>query len=103
MKITILDNLNLLPEAVEQLEKLAGKKLSVPKETETTEQQLIERTGNAEIILISPFAKITQSYLSACPSVKYICLCGTATGNIDGRTRRPTSPGSRDPSAPAAT
>jgi lactate dehydrogenase-like 2-hydroxyacid dehydrogenase len=83
VKITILDNLNLLPEAVEQLEKLAGKKLSVPKETETTEQQLIERTGNAEIILISPFAKITQSYLSACPSVKYICLCGTATGNID--------------------
>lgn len=81
--IAILDNINLLPEAAEQLRRLADKELEIPKEMETTEQQLVDRTSNAEIILVSPYAKITESYLNACPSVKYICLCGTATGNID--------------------
>jgi hypothetical protein len=83
MRLSVLDNINLLPEAVIKLEKLVGKKISVPMEMETTENQLIERTGDAEIILISPYAKITESYLNACQTVKYICLCGTATGNID--------------------
>lgn len=62
---------------------MSKNRLKFPTELEVTEDQLIKRTSNAEVILISPWAKITETYLKACPSVKYIGLCGTATGNID--------------------
>jgi lactate dehydrogenase-like 2-hydroxyacid dehydrogenase len=81
--IAILDNIHLLPKEQKQLQALSVNKLHFPSELENTEQQLIERTGTAEAILISPWAKITENYLKACPSVRYIGLCGTATGNID--------------------
>ena len=83
MKIAVLDNINLLPEAVSKIEKLFNQKLEIPKEVEVAEKQLIKRTGNAEIILINPWSKITKNYLESCPSVQYICLCGTSTKNID--------------------
>lgn len=82
-KIAILDNVNLLPDVEKQLQLLANEPLIFPKEIHTTEQELIERTGNAKAVLINPWSKITESYLNACPTVKYIGLCGTSTANID--------------------
>jgi lactate dehydrogenase-like 2-hydroxyacid dehydrogenase len=43
----------------------------------------MERTGNAEVVLISPWGKLTASYFKSCPSVKYIGIGGTSTANID--------------------
>ena len=81
--IAILDNVNLLPETKKQLQTLANSKLIFPTEMEASEQDLITRTGNAEIVLISVWTTITERYLAACPSVKYIGLCGTSTAKID--------------------
>lgn len=47
------------------------------------EAELIRRTGAAEAVLVGLDAKISASYLEACPSVKYIGLCGTSMVNID--------------------
>jgi phosphoglycerate dehydrogenase-like enzyme len=82
-KIAVLDNINLLPEGEEQLQVFANKQLAFPKNNKASEKELIHRTGNAEAVLVSIEASITESYLSACPSVKYIGLCGTSTANID--------------------
>jgi len=82
-KIAILDNINLLSKAEEQLQTLADNPLIFPKEIEATEQELIARTGDAEAVLVSILGKITESYLTACPTVKYVGLCGTSTANID--------------------
>lgn len=82
-KIAILDNTNLLSEAEEKLQLLSINPLVFPKDPQTNEQVMISRTGDAEAVLVSILGKITESYLSACPTVKYIGLCGTSTANID--------------------
>lgn len=81
-KIAIFDN-RLLPEAQQQIQALTAEPITFPIERNYNEAELIERTGDADIVLISPWHKITASYLDACPSVKYVCLCGTSTANID--------------------
>lgn len=81
--IAVLDNISLLPEAKDQLQELASNPLTFPDNIDNTEQELISRTGNAEAILVSIWARISASYLTACPTVKYIGLCGTSTSNID--------------------
>jgi phosphoglycerate dehydrogenase-like enzyme len=82
-KLVVIDNINLLPEAKENLQNLLDEKLEFPQEMEATEQQLIERTGNAEMVLVSVFSKLTKNYFNACPSLKYIGICGTSTANVN--------------------
>jgi len=43
----------------------------------------IQRTGDAEVVLVTPWDKIDITYLDACPQLKYVGLCGTSTANID--------------------
>lgn len=81
--IAILDNINLLSKTIEELQKLSSNKLTFSTNIESTEQELIARTGNAEAVLVSIWSKITENYFKACPTVKYIGLCGTSTSNID--------------------
>lgn len=84
-KIAILDNIRLLPEAQEQLKEITINPLIFPDDSEVTEAELIKRTGDAEAILIStdPWIHIGESYLAACPSVKYVGVCGTSMANVD--------------------
>ena len=82
MKIAVFDN-RLIPEARQQIQSLTTETISFPDERCPSEEELIRRTGNAEIVLIGPWDKVTKSYLDACPSIKYVCLCGTSTTNID--------------------
>lgn len=81
--IAILDNINLLPEAQKRILSLVGNAIMLPEDNNPTETELIARTGNAEAILISPRVHITAAYLDACPSVRYIGVCGTSTANVD--------------------
>lgn len=82
MKIAVFDN-RLLPEACQQIQGLTTDPISFPDEHCSSEEDLIKRTGNAEIVLVGPWDKVTKNYLDACSSVKYVCLCGTSTTNID--------------------
>lgn len=82
MKIAVFDN-NVLSEARIQIQSLTPEPISFPDGRCPNEHELVKRTGDADIILVGPWDKITSSYLNACPSVKYVGICGTSTANID--------------------
>jgi phosphoglycerate dehydrogenase-like enzyme len=81
MRIVVFDN-RLTPQAQQQIQALATEPITFPQERYLSENELINRTGDAEIVLVSPWDKVTKSYLAACPNLKYVCLCGTSTANI---------------------
>jgi lactate dehydrogenase-like 2-hydroxyacid dehydrogenase len=84
-KIAVLDNIRLLPDAQEQLKEIAVDSLVFPDDSEVSESELFKRTSNAQAILIStdPWIHIGESYLDACPTVRYVGVCGTSTANVD--------------------
>lgn len=82
-KIAVLIDIHLLPKAQEEIQRLASNPLTFPTTSRFSQHELIERTNMAEAVLISTDTKITASYLDACPTVKYIGLCGTSTANIN--------------------
>jgi hypothetical protein len=83
LKISVLNNIHLLPKEREQIQALSTRSVTFPEDMPTSDVELIARTNGAEAILVTPGTKITASYLDACPSVKYVGLCGTSTVNID--------------------
>jgi phosphoglycerate dehydrogenase-like enzyme len=80
-KIAVLDY-RLHEDAQEQIQALAGNQISFPQER-CPEDERISRTGDATVVLVSPWEKIDRIYLDACPQLKYVGLCGTSTANID--------------------
>lgn len=83
-KIAVIADVHLLPESQEKISGLAEEPLSFPVEDRQPPlEELIERTGDASAVLVSPGTKITEAYLAACPSVKYIGICGTSKENVD--------------------
>lgn len=61
---------------------MAENEVSFPRER-CPEGERITRTGDADIVLVTPWEKINKEYLDACPNLKYIGLCGTSTANVD--------------------
>lgn len=82
MKIAVSDN-NVLPEVRVQIQALSDEPIDFPDERCSNEGDLIRRTGDADVILVGPWDKVSARYLDACPSVKYVCICGTSTANVD--------------------
>lgn len=82
MKIAVFDP-RLLSETRERIQSLVSEPVVFPDEKCSSEEELVDRTGDAEIVLVGPWDKVTSSYLDACPSVRYVCLCGTSTANVD--------------------
>lgn len=80
-KIAVLDY-RIPQEIQKQIQALASNEISFPKDR-CPESERITRTGDAEIVLITPWEKIDKEYLDACPNIKYLGLCGTSTANID--------------------
>lgn len=79
LKIAVLSDIHLLPEAQAQIQSLSDAPLTFPQEDsqpDTTE--LIRRVGDAEAVLVSPGTKVTKELLDACPTIKYIGICGTS-------------------------
>ncbi|HMH70390.1 MAG TPA: NAD(P)-dependent oxidoreductase [Candidatus Saccharimonadales bacterium] len=82
--IVALSNLHLFSAAEEALQALSKSHINFPHDTVATNTTaLIERTGQAEIILVRPGLTLSAAYFDACPSVKYIGVCGTSIDNID--------------------
>lgn len=81
-KITVLADLHLLPETQAGIQKLFGDELTFPGDSPTADQ-LVSRTGNAEIVLVSPGTQLGAEYFDSCPSVEHVIVCGTSTVNID--------------------
>lgn len=83
MNLSVISDVHLLPEAQEQISKLVGKSINFPDYSPTETSELIKITDDAEAILVSPGTKLNSEYFKACPTVKYIGLCGTSKENID--------------------
>jgi phosphoglycerate dehydrogenase-like enzyme len=81
MKIAVLDY-RIPKEVQRQIQLLASNKITFPT-NRCPEDQCIEKTGDAEIVLVTPWEKIDTKYLDACTNLKYIGLCGTSTANVD--------------------
>jgi phosphoglycerate dehydrogenase-like enzyme len=81
MKISVLEY-RLFPEVREQIQALASNQIIFP-EDRCPEDERIQKTRDAEIVLVTPWDKVNVAYLDACPRIKYIGLCGTSTANID--------------------
>ncbi|MDP3964283.1 MAG: NAD(P)-dependent oxidoreductase [bacterium] len=81
--IAVLDNISLLEKAEENIQSVSNSDIVFAQEEPANEEDLIKRTGKAEIVLISPRVKITKRYIDHCPSVKYIGVCGTSLENVD--------------------
>jgi len=83
IKIAVLDNIRVLPEAQEEIRSLAANEVTFPENAAASTEELVARTGDAEAVLINTGTKIDRNYLDACPSVKYAGLGGTSTANVD--------------------
>ena len=81
-KLVVFDT-RLLPEVKSQIQALVTGPINFPEDRCHDEWELIKRTGNADIVLVSPSDKVTATYLDACPSIEYVCICGTSTANVD--------------------
>jgi phosphoglycerate dehydrogenase-like enzyme len=79
--IAVLDY-RLLPDIQKLIQDLASNEIEFPKQR-CKEEDRIAKTGNADIVLVTPWEKIDKEYLDACPKLKYVGLCGTSTANID--------------------
>lgn len=83
-KVAAIANVHLLPETEEQISQLSESTITFSTEdAQPSLDELISRTGNADAVLVSPGTKITNEYLEACPSVRYIGICGTSKENVD--------------------
>jgi lactate dehydrogenase-like 2-hydroxyacid dehydrogenase len=83
-KISILANIHLLPETEAKIQEVWHDTLVFPREdTVPTTQELIARTSGADAVLVSPSTPITAQYLAACPTVRYIGVCGTSMESVD--------------------
>ena len=80
-KIAVLDY-RIQQDVQDKIQALAENMITFP-ENRCPESQTIERTGDADIALVTPWDKIDSAYLDACPNIKYIGLCGTSTANVD--------------------
>ncbi len=80
-KIAVFDY-RILPKEQQAIQELADNNIRFPLERSKL-NDLNEMTGDAEIVLITPWEKVTKEYLDAHPNMKYIGLCGTSTANID--------------------
>jgi phosphoglycerate dehydrogenase-like enzyme len=80
-KIAVLDY-RLLSDIQEQIQALADNNIEFPEER-CSLGEAANRTGDADIVLITPWEKIDIAYLDACQNLKYVGLCGTSMANID--------------------
>lgn len=80
-KISVLDY-RLVAETQKLIQSFADNQITFYKDR-CPEDEQVQRTGDADIVLTSPWEKIDSAYLDACPYIKYLGLCGTSTDNID--------------------
>src|SRR5690242_7792613 len=86
IKLSVLDNIRALPEVQAEIKNIAGGDVTFPESSPNSFDELVARTGGAEAVLISTATELPKAYFDACPSVKYVGLCGTSTARIDLET-----------------
>lgn len=83
-KIAALANLNLLPQTEEAIAGLSESPVDFPRdEGQPGLELLVERAGDAEVVLVGPGTPVPAAFFEARPGVRYVGICGTARENVD--------------------
>ncbi len=74
-KIVCLDHTKLQNWALEELQQLSEQEIDVYNDYPETTEEIINRIGGAEAVLVSWQTEISEEIIKQCPSIKYIGMC----------------------------
>lgn len=101
-KLVAIEPVSLIPSAEQALNKYA-KEVILFQNIPSDDNEIAQRIGNADAVLLSYTSRITRSALEQCPNVKYIGMCcslySPESANVDinyAQTRGITVTGIRD-------
>lgn len=101
-KLVAIEPVSLIPSAEQALNKYA-KEVILFQDIPSDDNEIAQRIGNADAVLLSYTSQITRSALEQCPNVKYIGMCcslySPESANVDinyAQTRGITVTGIRD-------
>lgn len=101
-KLVAIEPVSLIPSAEQALNKYA-KEVILFLDIPSDDNEIAQRIGNADAVLLSYTSRITRSALEQCPNVKYIGMCcslySPESANVDinyAQTRGITVTGIRD-------
>ena len=101
-KLVAIEPVSLIPSAEQALNKYA-KEVILFQDIPSDDNEISQRIGNADAVLLSYTSRITRSALEQCPNVKYIGMCcslySPESANVDinyAQTRGITVTGIRD-------
>lgn len=101
-KIVVVDSTGLNTWGVERLKEL-GKEVVFYTGIPETDEEIVNRIGDADCVLVSYNTQIRRNVIEACPNIKYIGMCCTlyseSSANVDiaaARERGITVLGIRD-------
>ncbi|MFT4170716.1 MAG: NAD(P)-dependent oxidoreductase [Dysgonomonas sp.] len=73
-KLVAIEPVSLIPSAEQALNKYA-KEVILFQDIPSDDNEIAQRIGNADAVLLSYTSRITRSALEQCPNVKYIGMC----------------------------
>lgn len=73
-KLVAIEPVSLIPSAEQALNKYA-KEVILFQDIPSDDNEIAQRIGNADAVLLSYTSRITRSVLEQCPNVKYIGMC----------------------------
>lgn len=85
-KLVVLEPLNLIPSAEEELHNFA-KKVETYYDVPSSKEEIVNRIGDADAVLISYTSTLCSEILEKCPGLDYIGMCcslyGPESANVD--------------------
>ncbi|MBD8349480.1 NAD(P)-dependent oxidoreductase [Dysgonomonas sp. HGC4] len=74
-KITMIDACRLTENAIPEIQKLSTEPLQLYWSYPSSEEEVIERIGDSDCILVSFQTRLTPAIIAAVPNLKYIGMC----------------------------
>ncbi|MCM4160677.1 dihydrofolate reductase [Antarcticibacterium flavum] len=74
-KIVCIDKTKLKPWAIEELQEHCEEKIANYTDYPETQEEVIERIGDAEVVFVSWHTKIDEEVIKRCPNLQYIGMC----------------------------
>ena len=82
-QVAIIDYVNITKEAFEKVSSLSESETIIYDSDPRGQEEVKERISDADCILVGWRTKITEEVLDSCKNLKFICLSGTNSDNID--------------------
>ena len=83
VQISAVANLHLTTETQNLIQNLSFETVRFHATDPKSVDELVARTGSAEIVLVNPHTIVSSEYLKRCSSVRHIGVCGTSVANLD--------------------